>query len=193
MPDGDQLPRPLLREELLAGKRIVLAGEVPEPVRDALLGCGAELEILDPQALEADDERVGEWAHARAPLDALVYTAAARFGDGGAGALTATLEEAWTAVREVAIGALIPAANSGKLLLLAPPAGAGPFSEAARSGLENLARTLSVEWARYGLTAVMTAPGAETSWQQLGALVCFLVADAGGYLSGCRLELGSVP
>ncbi|MBV9807120.1 MAG: hypothetical protein JO286_08060, partial [Solirubrobacterales bacterium] len=49
--------------------------------------------------------------------------------------------------------------GAGKVLLIAPRSRAGSFAAAARAALENLARTLSVEWARYGATAVAVAPG----------------------------------
>jgi NAD(P)-dependent dehydrogenase (short-subunit alcohol dehydrogenase family) len=77
-------------------------------------------------------------------------------------------------------------------VLLAPRPEAGPLAEAARAGLENLIRTVSVEWARYGVTAVMLAPGQDTLEADIGAVAAFLVSEAGGYFSGCRLTLGAV-
>ncbi|HEY2652250.1 MAG TPA: hypothetical protein VGI50_10040 [Solirubrobacteraceae bacterium] len=181
----------LLRPTLLAERRIVLAGAVTELLGDALRGLGAVVEPLDVERLPAEDERVGEWTRQRAPIDALVYRADGAFGEGGQGGLDAVLEQAWCAVREVAVGALIGRA-AGKLLLIGPRPDAGPLAGAARAGLENLARTLSVEWARHGVTAAMIAPGPSTSDKQLAALACFVVSEGGDYLSGCRLELGAV-
>ena len=60
------------------------------------------------------------------------------------------------------------------------------------AALENLARTLSVEWARYAITTVTIAPGSKTTEGELSELVCFLVSPGGEYLSGCLLELGAV-
>lgn len=182
----------LLRAKLLAGRRIVLAGPVADPIAEALRGLGATLQTLAIDQLAADEEQVGEWARARAPLHALVWCAGAAFAQGGQAGLDAALEQAWAAVREVACGALIGAQAPGKLLLVAPRPDAGPLAVAARAGLENLARTLSVEWARHDVTAVMIAPGRATTDQELAELVCFLVSEAGDYLSGCRLELGAV-
>ena len=51
-----------------------------------------------------------------------------------------------------------------------PAAGAGAYAKAARSALENLARTLSVEWARHDITIVMVAPGPGTGDQELTEL-----------------------
>jgi hypothetical protein len=183
----------VLRQNLLEGRAIAVAGGVPRAVSGALTGLGARVESLPGGGqLVEEEERVGDWARARGPLDAVVYDARATFGGGGEMGLADALELAWVAVREVAIGALIPADAPGKVLLVGPAPDAGPFAEAAGAALENLARTLSVEWARYDVTTAMLAPRNDTSAEALAELVCFLVSEAGGYLSGCRLELGAV-
>jgi NAD(P)-dependent dehydrogenase (short-subunit alcohol dehydrogenase family) len=183
----------VLRDGLLDGRAIALAGGAPESVRRAIERLGARVEIVptDP-SLGEDEERIGEWARGAAPLDAVVYDATDSFAGGGDQALADSLERGWVAVREVAAGALIPAEGAGKVVVLGPRPGAGPLAEAARAGLENLARTVSIEWARHGLTAVMVAPGPSTTDEELAELVCFLISPAGEYLSGCRLELGAV-
>jgi NAD(P)-dependent dehydrogenase (short-subunit alcohol dehydrogenase family) len=180
----------LLRDRLLAGRRIALAGGLSDALSGPLRELGAELEELDVERIPAEEDRVGEWARERLPLHALVYCAHDAFGAGGQEGLDASLEQAWVAVREVAVGALIERAG-GKLLLIAPRPDAGPLAGAARAGLENLVRTVSVEWARHGVTAVLIAPGPATSDAELAALVSFLVSEGGDYLSGCRLELGA--
>lgn len=181
----------LLRADLLRDTRIALAGNPAQPLSDALLALGAEIVPLPLDGLGEDEERVGEWARGEAPLHSLVYLSTATFGTGGEDALRATLDEAWAAVREVAVGALIEAGAPGKLVLVAPGKTAGPLASAAAAGLENLARTLSVEWARHQLTALMVAPG-ETPEAELSTLIAFLISEAGGYLSGCRIELGAL-
>lgn len=182
----------VLRQNLLQGRAIALSGAVPDRVAEALASLGARIEPIDDACLGADEERVGDWARARAPLDAVVHDAGGPFDGGGARALQAALEDAWVAVREVATGALIPGDRDGKVLLIGPRPEAGAFAEAARAALENLARTLAVEWARYGVTAAMIAPGSATTDEQLAELLGFLVSEAGAYVSGCRLELGVV-
>jgi NAD(P)-dependent dehydrogenase (short-subunit alcohol dehydrogenase family) len=180
-----------LRDGLLEGRAIALAGAVPEAVRLKLAELGARVEPLSVAEHPGDDEEhVGDWARARAPLDAVVYDARGGFAEGGERALLGAVELAWVAAREVAAGALIRAERPGKVLLVGPRADAGAFAESARAALENLARTLSVEWARYGVSAAMIAPGATTTDEQLAELICFLVSEAGGYVSGSRLELG---
>ena len=56
-------------------------------------------------------------------------------------------------------------------------------------GLENLARTLSIEWARFAVSTVAIAPGPDTSAAEMGALVAYLCSAAAGYFSGCVLDL----
>ncbi|HEY2160860.1 MAG TPA: hypothetical protein VGH24_06095 [Solirubrobacteraceae bacterium] len=182
----------VLRDELLAGRAVVLAGGSSPGLRGELERLGARVEVMgDDEGLGEDEERVGEWARGRAPLHAVVYDARPRFGSGGEQALGAALEQAWVSVREVSGGALIAEEGPGKIVMVGPPPNAGPLADAARAGLENLARTLSIEWARFGVTAAMVAPGAGTTDDELAELVCFLVSPAGEYLSGCRLELGA--
>ena len=182
----------LLRPELLQGRAIALAPGVSETVSSGLSGLGARVELLpenDVPVAESDGAEVGRWARERAPLHALVYDAAPDFGRGGPRALAETMERAWAAVRELAVGALIDAQDPGKAILIAPRPQAGPHAEPARAALENLSRTLSVEWARYQVTVVAVAPGTRTTESQLAELVCYLCSEAGAYLSGCRLEL----
>jgi NAD(P)-dependent dehydrogenase (short-subunit alcohol dehydrogenase family) len=179
----------ILREELLAGRAIALAGGAAETTADTLAALGARIERFDP--LE-DEEAAAQWAREHAPLDALVYDAGGAFGAGEGDGLRAAIDTSWAAVRALATGALVEQERPGKVVLVAPRADAGRFAPAARAALENLARTLSIEWARYGITAVAIAPGPATSEDELAQLVAFLVSPAGEYYSGCRFELGSV-
>jgi hypothetical protein len=176
-----------LRADLLMGRRIAIGGQTGAELTRVLTDLGAELAPLPAEGLAEEEERVGEWARERMPLHALVFAAA--FG-GGDAALVTALDQTWAAVREVAVGALIEAEHPGKIVLIAPRPDGGALAAAAVAGLESLARTLSVEWARYQVSAVMVAPGTGATAADLATLICFLVSEAGEYLSGCRLELG---
>jgi hypothetical protein len=167
----------LLQPRLLEGRSIMLAGELPAEVRGRLSALGARCELCE----ETDQDRALEWARAVAPVNALVC---------GSGAL-ASVEQAWGAVRAVAAGALIPA-GAGGIVLLAPRPDAVAHAEAVRAALENLARTLSVEWARYGIAITALAPGSKTTEDDLATLIAFLCSAAGTYYSGCRFELDSL-
>lgn len=173
---------------LLEGRAIAVAGGLPDAVAQWLDQLGARVDRLGE--LDVADDAVGEWARAHAPLSTLVYDAAPSFGAGGPEALLRTIQHAWSAVRELAVGALIDGAGPGKIILLGPRPQAGPGASAACAALENLARTLSVEWARHEVTAVMVAPGASSTEAELAELICFLCSPAGDYFSGCRIPLG---
>jgi NAD(P)-dependent dehydrogenase (short-subunit alcohol dehydrogenase family) len=160
----------VLRPDLLAGRSIALVGVSPT-VATALAELGA---------------------HTDGDVDAIVYDAREAFADGGAEGLASASAQAWTTIRELAAETLIPAQRPGKVVLIAPRPDAGAFAQASRAALENLARTLSVEWARYGITATAITPGAATTDEQLAELVCFLVSPAGDYFSGCRFSLGVI-
>jgi NAD(P)-dependent dehydrogenase (short-subunit alcohol dehydrogenase family) len=116
-----------------------------------------------------------------------------------ADALIATLEASWRVTRAVAGGAFIPEDAGGRIVYLAPPTlaagdrrepdASAAHADAARAGLENLARTLSIEWARYGITPVTIAPGPRTTPGELAGVVAYLASPAGDYFSGCELDL----
>jgi NAD(P)-dependent dehydrogenase (short-subunit alcohol dehydrogenase family) len=101
----------------------------------------------------------------------------------GSGAVPAVLDDAWDAIR----GGL---RDDQLIVLIAPPPG-DAHAEAARAGLENMARTLSIEWARRGIRPVVITPGRTTSPAEIAELVAFLASPAGAYYSGCRFELGA--
>jgi NAD(P)-dependent dehydrogenase (short-subunit alcohol dehydrogenase family) len=116
----------VLRPGVLEGVRVRVAGA--GPLGEAVL---ARFEALG--ALPADGD-----------LGALVVDAAAVFAAAsGIDAVRAALDGAWEAIQPETAGAKL-------ILLLAPPPG-DAHAEAARAGLENLARTLSIEWARLGI------------------------------------------
>jgi NAD(P)-dependent dehydrogenase (short-subunit alcohol dehydrogenase family) len=116
---------------------------------------------------------------------------------GGHAALRACMDAAWNATRAVVNGAFLPAERGTRprrIVYLAPARDAdrseiGQHAGAARAGLENLARTLSIEWARHGITAVTIAPGAETPAGEVAALTAYIASPAGAYFSGCLLDL----
>ena len=94
---------------------------------------------------------------------------------------TDDVDAAFAATRAVA-NAWIAGERSGKVILVAPRDDAPQ-----RAALESLARTLSVEWARYGITAVVILPGSD---EDVAQLVAFLASPAGDYYSGCAFTLG---
>jgi citronellol/citronellal dehydrogenase len=182
-------------------------GAFASSVRDAcsaLGGCVSDCELLDVgcASLEesAIDEAVGRALTETGSIGLLIVDGSGLFAQAGEherrdgtdaarNALVACLDASWNVTRAVANRAFLPEARGGRIVYLAPPAGAGEHAVAALAGLENLARTLSIEWARHAITTVAIAPGAATAPGEVAALTAYLASPAGAYFSGCLLDL----
>jgi NAD(P)-dependent dehydrogenase (short-subunit alcohol dehydrogenase family) len=166
-------------------------------VRDACEGLGSRVVVCecDGAVEEAAMDRAVTKAFAESDgLDMLVVDGAGSFASGG---LAPCLEGAWNATRAVVHHAILPAGRGGRIVYLAPPPGADRSkivqqADAARAGLENLARTLSVEWARHKINVVTIALGDGTTSGEAAALTAYLASPAGAYFSGCLLDLRGV-
>jgi NAD(P)-dependent dehydrogenase (short-subunit alcohol dehydrogenase family) len=206
----------VLRAGLLDGVTIALAhaeeagmaaGSTASAVGGACGELGAimhELPLICTGQAEADDVAV-DAALAATPeggagIRMLLVDAGAMFARLSDG-MIATLEASWRVTRAVANAAFIPDAAGGRIVYLAPAtptpstqaSGGGELhADATRAGLENLARTLSIEWARYGITPVTIAPGPGTAVEQIAGVVAYLASPAGDYFSGCELDLRGV-
>jgi NAD(P)-dependent dehydrogenase (short-subunit alcohol dehydrogenase family) len=168
-----------------------IVGEVCEQLGSRVHAHSREPHTPDPTAgAAAIDLAVTNIACAPGGIDMLVVDGAAMFASGG---LRGCLEGAWDATRAVVNLAFLPAEptpSTRRIVYLAPSSpGAGDQADAARAGLENLARTLSVEWARHGIAVVAIAPGEETAAGEVAALCAYLASPAGAYFSGCLLDL----
>jgi NAD(P)-dependent dehydrogenase (short-subunit alcohol dehydrogenase family) len=141
-------------------------------------------EQVDAQIQAPDGDSEVQSATAIALLDGPALFAA--------GGLSGCLDLAWSATRAIVNLRLLPAGRGGRIVYLAPSPGAGEGAEAARAALENLTRTLSVEWARHQITLVTVALADTSTSQQLAALVAYLASPAGAYFSGCQLDLRGV-
>jgi NAD(P)-dependent dehydrogenase (short-subunit alcohol dehydrogenase family) len=93
----------------------------------------------------------------------------------------AALDRTWDAIR----AHMLPP-EPGLIVLLSPPRD-GAHAEAARAGLENLARTLSIEWARHAIRPVTIHQGADP--HATAELVAFLASSAGAYYAGCAFTI----
>jgi citronellol/citronellal dehydrogenase len=85
---------------------------------------------------------------------------------------------------------MIEAEGGGKIVFVAPAPDAGLHAEVARAALENLARTLSIEWSRHAIRTTAILPGARTTDDDVSGLVAYLASPAGDYFSGCVFSLG---
>jgi citronellol/citronellal dehydrogenase len=167
-------------------------------------GCSPLCDPPNPAADPAADEAAADDAVRAAlgdagALDLLVVDAAGLFAGATAQAslepgrarvaLRTCLDAGWNVTRAVFNLAFLPAERGGRILYLAPRPGAGEYAEGARAGLENLARTLSIEWARHRVTAVTIAPGDTTKASEVATLAAYLASPAGEYFSGCLMDL----
>jgi NAD(P)-dependent dehydrogenase (short-subunit alcohol dehydrogenase family) len=157
---------------------------------------GLEDDATERAAREALDRALAD----PGSIELLVVDGASLFArggghDGARAALRTCLDASWNVTRAVADRAFLDGGRGGRIVYLAPPPDGGEHADAARAGLENLARTLSIEWARHAVTAVAIVPGAGAGVAGAGAagevaaLTAYLASPAGAYFSGCALDL----
>jgi NAD(P)-dependent dehydrogenase (short-subunit alcohol dehydrogenase family) len=193
--DVSELLRPGLLDEAMIvlaaapGSRDAAIGaaltELGGTVAEVGLTAGGGPEVEEQLATEAMDDALKRLGS----LHSVVIDGASLFGAGeGREALMGCLAAAWNAARAAVQLAFLPGEAGGRIVLLAPADG-GEHAAAAAAGLENLARTLSIEWARYGITTVAVAPGRDTRPEDLAAVVAYLASPAGAYFSGCLMDL----
>lgn len=208
------VPAPILREHLLDGVAIVLAHGAQEPMRtgetfaaavharcSALGARTSDCELTPHDSPESEEAALADVVRAAlaelGAIDMLVVDAASLFAARRAkasaaqerGALVGTLESCWNITKAVVNLAFLAGGRAGRILYIAPAPDAGDHAGAACAGLENLARTLSIEWARYAITPVTIAPGIHTSAGESAELTAYLASPAGAYFSGCLLDL----
>jgi hypothetical protein len=155
-------------------------GDEPSPSMQAVLrpkllqGVGITLSGACPPALQARLDALG----ASSGKDVLIHGAQPPEDADG---VRAALDDAWDAIRT---HKLPP--SPGLIVLLSPPP-TNPHAEAARAGLENLARTLSIEWARHQIRIVTIHQSDDQA--ATAELAAFLASRAGAYYAGCALTL----
>ena len=179
----------MLRAGLLEGTVVATAGGA-ERVAAACAGLGARTVALEADLL--DEDAVTAAAVALGAVGTLVCDAAPGFiaAGGGVEGLTAGLEGAWNAARAVANAVWRPG-EGGKLVLLGPRPRDGAHAVALGAALENTARTLSIEWARYAIRSTAVLPGDATTDDEVATLIAYLASPAGDYFSGCALRLSA--
>jgi NAD(P)-dependent dehydrogenase (short-subunit alcohol dehydrogenase family) len=198
----------MLRSDLLAEVGVAVAhanasaqspaGTGAEAVQRACAALGARVSGLalgdaQLQSEEALERAVDNVLEAGGTIDLLVVDGGGLFAAGeGRDALLASMQHSWNVTRAVVNRAYLAPGRSGRIVYLAPRPNAGAHAAATCAGLENLARTLSIEWARHHITPVTVAPGDDTTDAQLATLVAYLASGAGAYFSGCLLDLRGV-
>jgi citronellol/citronellal dehydrogenase len=204
----------MLRPGLLEGVGVLLGGPAAtgdgEGLADAVqtecaalgarvLRCAAPAGASHESQEAATDAAVVAALEELPGIDMLVLDGAgifaserARAGDprteSPAAGLGGCLQATWTLTRAVFNLAFLEA-QGGRIVYLAPRSDAGTHPQPALAGLENLSRTLSIEWARHGVTTVTIAPGRSSPAGEVGAVAAYLASPAGAYFSGCLLDL----
>ena len=179
----------MLRAGLLVGTTVATAGGA-EAIAAAVAALGATTVALEADL--CDEEAVGASAAELGPVAVLVCDTAPAFvaAGGGIGGLAVALEGAWNATRAVANAVWRPS-DGGRAVLVGARPRDGAHTAALGAALENTARTLSIEWARYGIRCSAVLPGDATSADELASLIAYLASPAGDYFTGCVFTLGA--
>lgn len=209
-----------------------------------VVGCGRRIELLEEtqEAIEAlggrsyvgsvdirDEERVGEFVdevlERYGRLDLLVNNAGGQFmapaeSISAKGFRTVTelnVQGTWNMTHAAASKAFIPQRAGKVVSVTLSPHGGMPgivHSSAARAAVENMMRTLSVEWSRFGIRLCAIAPGQIATEgfltnyptivddvaatvplgrmgrpEEVAWLVAYLASPAGDFFSGTVLTL----
>jgi citronellol/citronellal dehydrogenase len=166
--------------------------------RERAAALGARVVTVDGDL--ADEDAVAVAVGALGRIDVLVVDAASAFvaAGGGMAGLRRAVDDGWNVVRAVVNASWVTegesggeAANGGKVIFLAPAADAGEHANAVGAALENAARTLSVEWARFGVRITAVRPRKGASADERAELVAFLASPAGDYFTGCSFYPGA--
>jgi NAD(P)-dependent dehydrogenase (short-subunit alcohol dehydrogenase family) len=185
--------RPGVLEELTL---CVVGDGVTERERAAALG--ARVVTVDGDL--ADEDAVAVAVGALGHIDVLVVDAASAFvaAGGGMAGLRRAVDDGWNVVRAVVNASWVTEGESGggapgggKVVFLAPATDAGEHANAVGAALENAARTLSVEWARFGVRITAVRPREGASADERAELVAFLASPAGNYFTGCSFYPGA--
>jgi citronellol/citronellal dehydrogenase len=226
---GTGLGRATAVELTALGADVVVVGRRIEPLEETASLCAAgrahpeRCDIREAEQVDALVDRVIE-RHGR--IDTLVNNAGGQYmtpaeditPKGFRTVVGLNLEGTWLMTHAVATKAMIPEGRGGKIIsvTLSPHHGLPGMahSSAARAGVENLMRVLSIEWARFNIRTTALAAGhfgtdalkkyprpvyegvARTvPLQRLGEpeehawLVAYLASPAGDYYSGSVLTL----
>ena len=171
---GSGLGRETALELARCGARVAICGRREEPLLEtaALDPRGLiETRVCDIREEQQVDSMVEEVLARHGRVDLLVNNAGGQFlapaesitPKGFRTVIRLNVEGTWLVTHAVATKAMIPSGRGGKVfsVTLSPHNGMPGMahSGAARAAVENLMRTLSVEWARFGVRLLALAAG----------------------------------
>ncbi len=218
------------RELTSLGARVALCGRRPEPIAEAVAALtaegheamGASVDIRSPESVEAF---VAAVLARFGRIDLLVNNAGGQFpspaqlisSKGFEAVVRNNLLGTFNVLRAVANAAMIPQKGGRIVNVIANVARGFPgmaHTGAARAGVDNLTKSLAVEWASFGIQVNAVAPGtirstgieqyppelvakAEKvtpagrlgSTSEVAHVVAFLGSDAADYITGTTLYI----
>jgi citronellol/citronellal dehydrogenase len=227
---GSGLGRETALELARCGARVAICGRREEPLLETVRAEGGgliEAHVCDIREERQVEAMVEEVLAAHGQVDLLVNNAGGQFlapaesitPKGFRTVIRLNVEGTWLMTHAVATKAMIPSGRGGKVfsVTLSPHNGMPGMahSGAARAAVENLMRTLSVEWARFGIRMLALAAGqfetqtlltkypqaiveriAHTiplgrmgSEREFAWLVAFLASPAGDFFSGAVITM----
>jgi citronellol/citronellal dehydrogenase len=228
---GSGLGRATAVELAALGATVVGCGRRPEPLTETVEaidagGGRAEAEAMDIRDAEAVDSLIDGVLERHGRLDVLVNNAGGQFlspaeaitPKGFRTVIELNVQGTWQMTHAAATKAFIPQ-GGGKVVsvTLSPHQGMPGMvhSGAARAAVENMMRTLSIEWSRFGVTLCAVAAGQfgtevlRTKYpkevaenvvrtvplgrlgepEEMAWLVAYLASPAGDFFSGCVITI----
>jgi citronellol/citronellal dehydrogenase len=171
---GSGLGRETALELARCGARVIVCGRRDEPLRETVAADSRgliEAEVCDIREERQVDPMVDAVLERHGRIDVLVNNAGGQFlapaesitPKGFRTVIRLNVEGTWLVTHAVATKAMIPCGRGGKVfsVTLSPHNGMPGMahSGAARAAVENLMRTLSVEWARFDIRLLALAAG----------------------------------
>ena len=229
---GSGIGRETALELARLGATVVGCGRRSEPLQETVsqieaLGGKGDAVAADIRDEEAVDAMVDGLLERHGRLDLLVNNAGGQFlapaetisAKGFRTVTELNIQGTWNMTHAAATKAFIPQGDGGKVVsvTLSPHNGMPGMvhSGAARAAVENMMRTLSVEWSRYGIRLVAIAPGQidtevfRTKYpkvvvdtvpktiplgrlgrpEEIAWLIAYLASPAGDFFSGTTLTI----
>ncbi len=171
---GSGLGRETALELARCGAHVVICGRREDPLLETVSACSSglvEARVCDIREEDQVDALVDEVLARHHRIDLLVNNAGGQFlapaesitPKGFRTVIRLNVEGTWLMTHAVATKAMIPSGRGGKVfsVTLSPHNGMPGMahSGAARAAVENLMRTLSVEWARFDIRLLALAAG----------------------------------
>jgi NAD(P)-dependent dehydrogenase (short-subunit alcohol dehydrogenase family) len=225
---GTGIGRATACELARTGARVAVCGRRPEPLeatRTAIEAAGGDCLAVPTDVREPDQveallatvlERFGK-------VDVLVNNAGGQFiapaeeisPNGWRAVQRLNVDAVWNLTHLVATRSMIPGGGGLIVFIGLSPRRALPgmaHASAARAAVENLGRTLAVEWGRHGIRTATVTPGvirtegldgygpeATAQWErevplgrlgapeEIAAVIAFLASPGGAYVSGATI------